>query len=180
LDTQLDFSTFEILSHSHPMTYSVGKVGELDFFFEMINLPDSTANEAESHGFVKFQIAPNATLMLGDVIENQASIYFDYNAPIHTNKVETIVQIPTSVDERLQNLSFKITPNPTVDQGFIEFDFDSNEAVVSIVKLDGKIVWREKITNGSQTKLPKMPRGTYFVNIKTSEGFGSEMWQVIN
>jgi hypothetical protein len=57
------------------------------FNFPNINLPDSTNNEPESHGYIQYKIKRNAGLSPGTAISNKASIYFDFNAPIVTNTV---------------------------------------------------------------------------------------------
>ena len=58
----------------------------LTVLFENINLVDSTANEMGSHGFVKFRVEIDKDEVApGDLVENSAAIYFDYNNPIITN-----------------------------------------------------------------------------------------------
>jgi hypothetical protein len=56
-----------------------------------ILLPDSAVNGPASHGYITYRIRPQTTLMIGDVIENSASVYFDNNALIKTNTVKTTV-----------------------------------------------------------------------------------------
>jgi len=41
--------------------------------------------------FIVFKIKPLETLQPGQIIQNEASIFFDFNAPIITNKAETII-----------------------------------------------------------------------------------------
>ncbi len=54
--------------------------------FPDIQLVDSTTNEMDSHGFIKFKAAVNESTPPGMHIENEARIYFDFNEPIITNK----------------------------------------------------------------------------------------------
>ena len=56
--------------------------------FPDIKLVDSTSNEKDSHGFVKFQVDLEDDVAPGALIENEARIYFDFNEPIITNKTE--------------------------------------------------------------------------------------------
>jgi len=58
----------------------------LTVLFEEINLVDSTTNEMDSHGFVKFitEVDKNE-LAAGELVENEANIFFDFNEPIVTN-----------------------------------------------------------------------------------------------
>ena len=94
LAANLDVSTFQMIAASHDYRFRLeGRT--VEFYFENINLPDSTSNESESHGFVAFKIKPDL-VSLGDRIENTAEIYFDYNFPIITNTTETeIVELTT-------------------------------------------------------------------------------------
>jgi hypothetical protein len=55
-------------------------------------MPDSGRNELGSNGFVKFRIKPDSSVQPGMSIPNNASIYFDYNAPIVTNTCETHIK----------------------------------------------------------------------------------------
>jgi hypothetical protein len=57
----------------------------LVFDYKNINLPDSSANEPESHGFVTFQVKQVPNLATGTEINNNVGIYFDLNDPIITN-----------------------------------------------------------------------------------------------
>ncbi len=88
LSEHLEMSSFQMMSASHD--YVLDILGDslnpvLRWRFEDINLPDSTSNEPESHGYVKFKIAPKAETPEGTIVENFADIYFDFNEPIRTN-----------------------------------------------------------------------------------------------
>jgi hypothetical protein len=65
--------------------------GELVFTFDGIQLPDSGANEPESHGFVTFRASPLEGTPSGTTIANTAEIYFDLNAPVITNTVSNLL-----------------------------------------------------------------------------------------
>jgi len=87
LSPTLDPASFELLGSSHPVRHFVNPNGSMRFLFEDINLLDSTSNEPESHGFVKFKVKPIADIVSGDIATLRASIYFDYNPPVVTNTV---------------------------------------------------------------------------------------------
>lgn len=88
LDEDLDLSTLQIGASSHPFTFGIVDPRELVWTFTNIRLPDSTTNEAASHGFVKFTVKPKANAPAGAMIQNSAAIYFDFNAPVITNVVQ--------------------------------------------------------------------------------------------
>jgi len=89
LDTDFDWSTFEITASSHEMrSVFYEETGEVEFIFEDIYLPDSNVNEMASHGFLKYEIMPKENLPENTVLENTAGIFFDFNPPIITNTTQ--------------------------------------------------------------------------------------------
>ena len=91
LDNDLDWSSFQLISSSHDMQYSLSRVGLLTFLYEDILLPDSTTNEPASHGFVKFRILHKTGLPEQTLITNSAQIFFDFNPPILTNTTRSLL-----------------------------------------------------------------------------------------
>lgn len=90
LDPWLDHNSFVVLAASHPLTeVCVEQDGEAVFTFQDIMLPDSAADPLGSQGYVKFNINISPTAQHLTTIENTASIFFDYNAPIVTNTTVT-------------------------------------------------------------------------------------------
>jgi uncharacterized repeat protein (TIGR01451 family) len=85
--SSLVLSSFEVLGGSHPFSTSISPDGIVHFYFNDILLPDSTTNEALSHGFVNFGIRTREDLIGWDEIRNDAYIYFDSNEPILTPEV---------------------------------------------------------------------------------------------
>lgn len=84
---QLDFATLLPGIASHPYTLQILQGNILQFTFNNILLPDSAANQAQSHGFVQYSIRPRSTIAQGVQIINSAYIYFDYNQPVATPPV---------------------------------------------------------------------------------------------
>ena len=111
LENTLDWNTFQLVDLSH-----TGRV-QLDnetaeFIFENINLPDSTSDEPNSHGYIIYKIKPLSTTTVGTTINNTANIYFDFNEAIITNTVSTYVDADTDNDTILDSVDNCInTPN---------------------------------------------------------------------
>ncbi len=87
----LDWSTFQMIDASHAWELESREQRYLEWQFINILLPDSHVNEPASHGYILFRIRPFGNVQLGDVIENSASIYFDFNVPVKTNTIASTV-----------------------------------------------------------------------------------------
>lgn len=94
LDSNLDVTTIEAGASSHHYELQFEGNNVLIFLFEGINLPDSTNNEPESHGYVSFSIEMEDDLPFGTEIENSAAIFFDFNEPVITNTVRSVLTKP--------------------------------------------------------------------------------------
>jgi hypothetical protein len=93
---RVDYSTFKMIHASHP--YSVqSEDGKVTWKFNNISLPDSNVNKVGSKGFIVFTVKPNSNLFAGDTIRNSASIYFDFNLPVKTNIVNTVLVPPVPI-----------------------------------------------------------------------------------
>ncbi|GAA5021012.1 hypothetical protein GCM10011506_03590 [Marivirga lumbricoides] len=105
LSSQLDMSSLAIVSTSHEVTEFYVEGNTISWKFDQIHLPDSTRDEAGSHGYIRFRVKPKTTLSHRDIIENQVKIIFDFEMPIYTNIVSTIYFDPA---QRRVN----VYPNP--------------------------------------------------------------------
>jgi len=118
LPLNLDVSTLELGAASHTFRFTVEDGNRLVWVFDNINMPDSLTNEVESHGFVTYKIKPSSVIEDGDIIENQAAIYFDNNDPIITNIVTNIIGTPGG--DLAEAGQLHVYPNPMVDDSTIE------------------------------------------------------------
>ncbi len=112
LDANLDVSSFEFLSSSHPCVVNLSSSGLLTFEFNNITLTPIFVNELNSTGFVRFRIKPKATLSVGDQIINGAGIVFDVNSPVYTSNVITKIVNTTGIYNPDNFGSIILYPNP--------------------------------------------------------------------
>lgn len=170
LSNHLDLSTLQIIAASHePMDWHIRGERVLEFVFENILLPDSTANEPESHGFVQFSIQPNSDLQLGDEIANTGHIYFDFNEAIVTNTaVAPISDVSSTVNIQAAAI-LNISPNP--NQGEFQLNLSENitgEGRLQIYGIDGQLQYANRIfvENGQVTSSQlNFPAGQYIVRL---------------
>ncbi|WP_298221047.1 choice-of-anchor J domain-containing protein [Flavobacterium sp.] len=170
LTENLDPATFEMIASSHPCQTTL-RNNKLEFAFDNINLPSSIVNEEASHGFVAFKIKPAATVGIGSVIENTASIYFDFNFPIITNTTSTTVA--TLATNLFDSSDFTIYPNPA--QNSITVKADNTAVIQSIIlyNLLGQMVnsvSSNTLSASTTIDLSALKAGTYFMEIQSSQG----------
>ena len=111
LDSQLDESSFEMIAASHPVN-TKRNGNQLTWHFYNTQIPPTTIDPINSHGYVYFRIKPKAGYATGDVIPNTASIYFDYNPPIVTNRFDTEF-FDTLGNTTFNTNTISMYPNPT-------------------------------------------------------------------
>lgn len=121
LESNLDIRTIQMITASHPYTLSFPADNILKWRFDNINLPDSTSNEPESHGFILFSIATIPELSLTETVRNTAAIYFDYNEPVITNTATTNFYTSIAEANPPPQLQLSAVPNPTSDKTWIRY-----------------------------------------------------------
>lgn len=167
LDAQLDEATFQMIRSSHD--YQVTRTGNsLEWFFDDIDLPAEQDDAEGSNGFVYFKIKPKSGYTLGDVIPNNAAIYFDFNPPIITNIFNTTFVEPLSVDD-FESIGFTMYPNPAKDKLILTLSNNIYEDLnLSIYDIQGKQIGLSKILNSTTIELDvsKFDSGVYFVKLR--------------
>jgi uncharacterized repeat protein (TIGR01451 family) len=138
LDSKLDWSTFEMVTASNPYTISITNQNKIEWTFANINLPDSNINEPASHGYLAYRVKPKSSVAVGDVVNNLASIYFDYNLPVATNDATTLVQDNfTTLPLQLLNFTGQLT-NTNVQLNWNVSNVTNFESFEVERSLDGK------------------------------------------
>lgn len=165
--TKLDINTLIITGSSHSMTTKITD-NIIEFIFENINLPFDDAN---NDGYVAFKIKTLSTLLVGDIFENDAEIYFDYNKPIATNTAKTSIEKLLSINKTGTNgLIINIFPNPVEDNLIIK----SNQVInaISIYDISGRLINQVSYLNFKNElglSIKHLLSGTYFLKIKTNQ-----------
>jgi len=163
---------------SHPYTWSLSGKGILEFRFENILLPDSTTNEAASHGFVQFYIDQKPGNAIGSRIENRAGIYFDIvNPVVLTNTVWHTVGkdfvATSSVKNPITADALRIFPNPAAESAFVVLEGEKT-AQIRLLDVYGRPVRSfSGKTPGVQLRREGLPSGVYFVEISDGSGWRS-------
>ncbi len=166
LETKLNPNTIEMIYASHP--YIMERTGaHITWNFNEINLPPTSSSYPASTGFVYFRVKPNAGYAIGDIIQNYANIYFDYNPAIVTN-VASSEFVSTLSTDTFEKTIIQLYPNPASNMVTIQTDKEPISSV-KITDILGKIVVIQTNIDAVSTKISvsNYKRGIYFVEIKT-------------
>jgi hypothetical protein len=166
----LDISTLKFLSASHEYKTNSSKGRVLVFDFNPINLPDSTANEAKSHGFIKFSIKPKRQIYGNETINNTAYIYFDYNPAIITNTVKT-QQLIIGIKEQDITENLQISPNPANTQVTFSIDECNNKTIQArIYAMDGRLLRTKSAINNQANVMDvsTLGAGVYLLRVQSA------------
>ncbi len=168
IDQNLDLATFKMLGASHD--YSLQFEGRKAIWkFSGIMLPDSTTNEAESHGHVTFAIKPAEGLAEGTRLNNTADIYFDYNAAVVTNTTVNTIDYKLSVEDLQNNVNITLMPNPFKDYTTIRVEGGNTSYQLRIFDMMGQVVKQDVTTNNVFTiQRGSMAAGVYMYEISNN------------
>lgn len=144
---------------------------DMDGYFTIENLePGDYVIYADMHGY---------TMALGGVMTFDGS-GMNYDVVLCANDTLDEIDmcnVTTSVKVQENDLSLELVPNPANESVRIYGDF--NNAAVSIVDLNGKIVYQTNLISGSIIETNQLPAGIYVVRIKSDE-ISSNQKLVIN
>ncbi|MCP4437683.1 MAG: T9SS type A sorting domain-containing protein [Aureispira sp.] len=165
---------------SHDYTFSISGDRVLEWKFSNIMLPDSNTNEPASHGFISFHVEQAPNLPLGTYINNDASIYFDFNAAIITNLSQHLIANPSGVaiitgtepapvSKMEDKWNLKVYPNPAEHQVTIQSDLDLQQ--IHLLSINGQTI-QEVTTTSNTVSLPldNLPLGVYILDIRSEAG----------
>jgi hypothetical protein len=180
LESDLDLSTLQVGVSTHDFDFYIDGTDRpiLIFDFKNINLPDSMSDPLGSQGLVKFKIAPYANVPLGTVVENTASIYFDFNEPIVTNTAWVTIDNPVtgpaidvtiiSATESIETaLNIEAYPNPTGGILMLNLKEALSEAKIAVYNMSGQALMQTEINNEQFTKvdISSYPAGIYMLQV---------------
>lgn len=163
LSTDLQWESMRFIASSHDQHWYIVD-GVLHVIHNDIMLPDSNANEPESHGFFKFSMLPKTDLGNGSTIENIAHIVFDFNAPIITPPAVFTVDIGAGIDAGSTTSALRILPNPAHDRIQLLCD-DPLALPYRIVDLLGQEVQRGTAQPGAWIDVQTLANGPYVLEV---------------
>ncbi len=180
LEGDLDIFSVRSGVSSHNYVFKMHGARVLEWTFNNIQLPDSTTNEPESHGFVTFTVNQVKNLPDGTVINNFTDIYFDFNAPIRTDTTvhvigRSIKNLPLSTQNvLLKDLQLTIYPNPN-DGTFVIENLPENITQIQLFDVTGKVV--QDLTNqvkNNTIRVSNIEKGIYFIKLYNDSFYATQ------
>jgi uncharacterized repeat protein (TIGR01451 family) len=174
LSSLLDPMSFQMLNASHPYVVEMLPGNVIKWHFDNIMLADSNSNEPASHGHIQFRVNKLNAPVAGQVIENKAYIYFDFNEPVITNTAINTYDVAAGIEaESSWNMNVMAYPNPFSENTtfMIRSDKANQNYVFVLTDMLGKTVAELK-TNDKQFTISRngLENGMYFYSIKDSNG----------
>jgi hypothetical protein len=174
IDTnKLELNTLDFVSSSHPVDMQyVFHERHMKFTFNNVLLVDSITNEPMSHGFVRYKIKPKSNLVVNDSISNDATIHFDFEAPVLTNTVVTTVVSPTGFNAGQpapDNVTVWVWPNPVKENLSVGIKLNTaSEITIEVLNILGQSVATKKIKgergeNRVDMSLEELPSSVYVI-----------------
>ncbi len=168
LDSQLDETSLIMTGASHD--YTLDRVGNsLVWNFSNIMLPVSVPDTEIGKGFINFKIKPKPGYAVGDIIPNNANIYFDTNPAITTNTFNTEF-VAALANPNFTSNQIIIYPNPAKHSVTIDLT-QSAEHLSEIVFFDivGKKVKVINAFGENQISIDvsDLSKGVYLIEIQT-------------
>lgn len=168
----IDSSKFDIgsivpLESSHNYYMSLNNANEIEFHFDNINLD---FNDATNDGYILFKIKTNTSLVAGDSFDNEAQIYFDFNAPIITNTETVTVQSTASIAETT-DASISLYPNPA--NNLVNVTAAQAIKQATVIDTTGRLVSSTVFVNratSQQLDITDLNTGVYFVKVQSELG----------
>lgn len=153
-------SSFQLVESSHEVRASIDRE-VLSFVFEGIDLG---FNDEENDGFVIFKIKPKEDLSIGHEIKNSASIFFDYNFPIHTNIALT--EVVENIILTNSNINFQeFDIYPTISSDFIYLNDHTIKGEVQVFDMKGNMVLSTKISERHSIDINSLRTGMYIIQL---------------
>jgi uncharacterized repeat protein (TIGR01451 family) len=178
LEANLLIETIRNVQMSHNGILTIENGNELVITFYNIMLPAASFDYHGSNGYVKFTINRQSGLPVGTEINNDAAIYFDFNAPVITNTNTLTISEVTSVSSLETNISnSNVYPNPFQTQLTLSYELEK-ETELTIELFDALGTRIRNIQNGvsempgshvHEINVSDLAPSVYFLTISSGE-----------
>ncbi|MEL6866709.1 MAG: FG-GAP-like repeat-containing protein [Bacteroidota bacterium] len=176
LPEDLDVESLVLGLASHPYRFQIEENRKLIWYFDFINLPDSTSDQLGSQGFVTYKIKCQDYLPEGTEFGNDALIYFDELEPIQTNTVYNTIRESIEAPKELGHLL--IYPNPSQEEQRVTIQISPDEEglhqidQMEVYNNQGQLVQSKRGLNATSYEFSsdQLGKGVFWIRILGSNG----------
>jgi len=169
LNINLDLTTLQIISNSHPLILELNSNGVANFIMNNIMLPDSFVDEPASNGYISYTIRHLDPIPDFTEIANQAYIYFDQNAPVVTNRTFNtfVTNMPVGIFDPVDQDDVAFYPNPFNESvAIISKDNKTFSHILTITDIQGREIVNMSITSTNPViDLHNLSSGVYIYKL---------------
>lgn len=168
---RFDIGSLSPIESSHTFSTKISNNNTIEFVFKDINLP---FYDHINDGYIAFKIKTKSSLAPGDSFSNGASIYFDFNLPVMTERAVTTIESLGDKDHEFSS-RFTIFPNPAKNSLTITNKDELQMKSIAIYNMMGQPVMM--ISNNSDSSkvfdISNLASGNYVVKIYSDEGIAT-------
>lgn len=171
IPNSLDIYSIKLLSSSTNNVTAMIKGQVVSFKLNQVRLTPKTLSDAKSKGFLIFSINLKNNLKAGELIENKAGIYFDYEAEVATNTTafELTKDLVTAKLPTLKTQApFTAYPNPSSNHLTIQTQPGQGISSIKFFTPTGQALIAET-SNNTDFDISQWPSGL-FLMVVTIDG----------
>lgn len=175
---EIDLSTLRLGSSSHPFTFQLNN-RQARWIFDPILLPDSGTDLQGSQGFITYEVYLHEPIDTGTVVEDSASIYFDFNPPIYTNidfntigLFDDFVKVSVEEIDGIELEEILTYPNPAHEKCILVFGSQYRQVQLQVFDINSRVVYEESFneTKSIEISLSDFAAGIYPFLVKSGTG----------
>jgi|GEM_PF-2730690 len=169
LSASLDGDPFRTISSSHENTWTL-RDGVPQVVYDSMDLPDSTSDEPNSHGFLKFSILPQSGSLLGGTVESIAYVHLDFNEPIVTAPTVFSVEDPAGLEESSAS-ALQVYPNLVSDRLMIISGGEGQKQFWVLDAMGRQVVTQSTAATGMWSlSVDRSAAGLYTLRMRSASG----------
>lgn len=155
------------LQSSHRFSLSFPHADVLQFTFNELRLPDSSANALASSGYVKFRVSQKPNNTNGTLIHNRAALFYGNQSTPMTNVTSHTIgknYLITTINPEFTNVKLKVFPNPFNDVTNLEISGLNEQIEKQFILFDalGRTVRKQNFAENSlQIERGELSEGFY-------------------
>lgn len=168
ISNYLDVASFKLLYHTgNKPSIKWGTGNKMIFTFTNSNLPSSLVDNINNKGEMIYSIKPKNNLAVNTIINNRASIFFDYLDAYTSSTTQNIIRASNinQINQELESTSdINIFPNPA--NNYIQIKNEKNISLqYEIIDLQGRYINSKTKLENNKINTSHLSNGLYILKV---------------